>query len=75
MSGVIVCRERTREVSRVVDGDPRWCFRHRGISPFEKVVTAPVDPHSYYGPNVSIECTVCKAPNGDLGFGRWREWD
>lgn len=72
---ITICGEKTREVSRVPDGDPRWCFRHRAIAVFEKVVTAPVDPHSYYGPNVRIECAHCKAINGDLGFGRWREWD
>ncbi len=72
--GLTMCFEPMEDVKREPDGD-RWCFRCRKRREFVFVVSRPVDPMSYYGPNYSIECTVCHLGGGDLFPGREREWE
>ncbi len=62
------------EVQRRHDGDARWCFACRSPRSFERVVTAPEDPMSYYGPTTSIRCAHCGEEDSDLFPGRIREW-
>lgn len=69
-----LCGEAMREVHRAPDGEARWCFRCRAVCAFQFVVTAPVGV-SYYGPSLSVECSVCGTRDGDLFPGRIREWE
>ncbi|MGI8404449.1 MAG: hypothetical protein ACR2OE_06745, partial [Thermomicrobiales bacterium] len=54
------------EVQRRPDGEPRWCFACRSRQPFERVVTAPDDLMSSYGPTTSIRCGHCGQEDTDL---------
>lgn len=63
------------EVRREPYGEPRWCFQCRARVAFEYVVYAPTDRFSYYGPRPAIECQPRRHTNGDVGFGRIREWE
>lgn len=69
---IAISGTRMKEHSRQSEGT-RWCFRCRRRVEFERVVTVP-DGRSYYDGCVWIECTNCKAADGDLFPGRYREW-
>jgi hypothetical protein len=70
---VIVCGENFRVLSEEQDGVARWCFRCRQRVEFNRVITAPTDIYSYYGPNATILCERGHV-NGDLFPGYTREW-
>lgn len=72
MSGAL-CGDEMREARRVLNGEARWCFHCRDRRDFERITRVPVRP-SYHDPFVTIECTVCHTPDGDLFPGRCREW-
>lgn len=74
MSTVYICRPGPmEEIHRESDGE-RWCFKCRKRREFIYTVTAEIEP-SYYDPNPAIRCGTCNTYNGDLGFGRIREWE
>ncbi|RJU02005.1 hypothetical protein D6T65_05130 [Arthrobacter frigidicola] len=56
-----------------VDGEPRWCFNCRKVRDFRFIVSGDSEP-SYYEPNPSIRCAVCKTDDGDCFPGRFRVW-
>lgn len=70
----VLCYERMEEISRAPCGETRWCFHCRKRRDFVRVVTAPVGM-SYYGPTVSVRCTVCNTDDGDCFPGWSRTWD
>ena len=57
---------RWKPTKRVPDGDPRWCRHHKGTAAFERVTCVPVDPNTFHGTQLRIECTVCHRVDGDL---------
>jgi short subunit dehydrogenase-like uncharacterized protein len=69
-----VLRVPTREIGRK-PADERWCFNCRKRLEHAIVVTAPVDPMSYYGPNWVYECARCKGDYVDFpGCFSGRGW-
>lgn len=76
-----ILRVPTQEIRRETDGKSRWCFVCRKHRDFDLVTRTPIlsgdfgDACYYYGPHWQIECTHCKAVDGDLFPGRWRQWD
>ena len=62
-----------RQIKRESQG-VKWCFHCRKRREFWFTVMAPVVP-DYYGPNCDIRCGTCNTSDGDLGFGREREWE
>lgn len=69
---VVICGTDMEESDRRSIG-LRWCFRCRRRVDFERVCMRPTGP-SYYGPSAHVECTNCKALDGDLFPGWTREW-
>jgi hypothetical protein len=71
--GAVICLAGPqREIHREELGE-RWCFRCRKRREFIYTVVADTEP-SYYEPNPFIRCAACNTTDGDLGFGRMREW-
>lgn len=70
---VYICRGPVMEEVHRESLGTRWCFRCRGRTEFDYVVTAPKVP-SYYGPTPSVQC-ASGHHDGDIGFGGSREWD
>jgi hypothetical protein len=73
-----ILRTPMEEVARRSEGE-RWCFRCRKRREFVYVVTRPIvrsldDTGSWYGPTHQIECTICRAVDGDCFPGTEREW-
>lgn len=52
---------RPREAERV-----RWCFKCRKHLLHELVFRRPIDPMSYYGPQIDLECVGCHRDNADF---------
>lgn len=74
MSELHICRGPVMEERSREDIGVRWCFSCRKRTQFQFIVTAPAG-RSYYGPNPSIRCGACGQVDGDVGFGRCREWE
>lgn len=71
---VIICYDPQVEYHRRYEGR-RWCFHCRKRYTFVTIFTKPVDPWSYYGPNMTTRCTVCDTIDADLFPGWTREWE
>ena len=52
----------------------KWCFHCRKRFEFERIVMVP-DGLSYYGPEMSVECSNCHEIDSDLFPGWSRGWD
>ena len=72
MTGAI-CGPEMEEIRRWPEGI-KWCFECRKRVEFFRVVMAPVDQISYYGPNFSMDCEHGHN-NGDMFPGNERGWD
>lgn len=70
---VTICYEPEKEVARRSEGE-RWCFHCRARREFFQIIMAPIELYSYYGPRNLIKCGTCDTTDGDVGFGRIREW-
>lgn len=57
----VAVEEYRREPERV-----RWCFKCREHLLHERVYRRPVDPMSYYGPHVDLECVGCCRDHADF---------
>ena len=68
-----VCGENYAEIHRESVGE-RWCFECRKRTEYFYVVSAPVDPMSWYGPNPAYECGSC-GKDGYCFPGTWIEWE
>ena len=69
---LVICRTPMKVVHRESLGE-RWCFQCRARVEFVYLVWDTVEP-SYYEPNPGIECVPRSHNDGDMGFGRIRDW-
>lgn len=70
---ITICRGPAMKTMHREYAGERWCFTCRSRVSFDYEVLAPIEP-SYYG---LLPRIICRAGHldGDLGFGRVREWD
>lgn len=60
-------------VIQETDAGERWCFRCRARTTFTDRVLVTAEP-SYWPPIIDRRCPSGHT-DGDVGFGRSREWD
>lgn len=68
-----VCTSGATKVLKVETVHGRWCFACRTRADIEWTLTGSVEP-SYYEPTWRARCVNCGQVEGDLGFGRVRDW-
>ena len=71
---ITICFSAEHRVIKHESQGVKWCFKCRKRREFWFTVTAPIEP-DWYGPNADIRCGTCNTSDGDLGFGREREWE
>lgn len=67
-----ICGPAMRVISEQ-DAGTHWCFRCRQRVPFVDRVLGTVEP-SYWPPVIVRQCPAGHE-DGDVGFGRYREWE